>query len=208
MNASDLKPFSVPFSFNFTNENLSTIVDLGCVYLCNLWKEYGQGKLVEGHIVIDKKTLSPILLEGKQVVFDKIINDNEKSPQQNYFMLRYGNERDAVIYSPNGNPIELKKFKKPRESNVMCGKNIVMFNPSWSETYYSFNPTTGEALNILAMLSKVEKDLQGRGISFKEIDGDVQIRIHKTNHFMKYESEVTARYVISDGIELEEVVMT
>jgi hypothetical protein len=188
--------FTIPLKLDFTNADLTDVIDLGCIYLSPLRKELGYGISLEGHIIIDKKTSLPIPLNGKWIEFDKITGSNKDIPQEKYFILRFSENNRVNMYTPEGKPVELEGYE-PVEADVYCGKNVVVFSPAWSGKYIFFDPVTGKKIDVEAMLSEHFGDISDAEVSTKasEINGDVVITL----------SGRSQKFRISEGSMLEEI---
>src|SRR3990167_11043194 len=192
----NIKQFSIPLSLNFTNDDFSTPVDLGCVYLCSHYKKLGYATGFEVHSIVSKKTMLPVTLseqqafifeDGKmvipvspnlvlpierQIIFDKISGYNNKIPQEKYFTLRFSEENRVGVYTPDGKLTIFEEYN-PIEADYYCGKNVIAFSPAWSGKYLYFDPLTGKKIDIASLVPK------GKGFKPKESNGDLEICVFK-----------------------------
>lgn len=223
MKNSKIKQFSLPFSLNFTNDEIGTPTDLGCVYLCSIYKNLGYATGFETHIIVSKKTMLPITLSEqqafvfenskmiipispdlvppieRQIIFDKLAGSNKDIPQEKYFTLRFSEKNRTGVYTPDGK-LTIFEGYNPIEADYYCGKNIIAFSPAWSGKYLYFDPITGRSINIASLVPK------GKGFKSKEANGDLEICVFK-DESTSYDSNIVQRFTVSEDFKLKEVEM-
>ncbi len=217
MEKNEIKEFSISLPIVFDNKDLRTPTDLGCVYLYSIYKTLGHGNGFEARIIVSKKTLLPITLQEQRafvigstvlpvapellspteipLILDKVAASNKDSPQEKYFMLRFSENNRVKIYTPEGKLVLLEDYD-PVEANVYCGKNVIAFNPAYSDKYHFFDPTTGKRLAVEEMLP------HGHRFRPKERNRDLEICIYGETGCI-HDSNIVQRLVFSEKLTLE-----
>ncbi len=193
-------------SFVLTNKDL-TIVDLGCVFFGSFFKSFTYGAGLSGQVVIDKQTMLPITLEkGKPesntcspIIWERVINYNDKEPQEGYFMLRYSEKNRVDVYTPDGKLVRFQGLPG-YESDVYCGKYAIAFR--CSDTYMFFSPITGESIDIDSMVVKYFGNDLERGIKPKAENGDLTITVSEG---CNVDYKVVGKFRVSESLELEKI---
>ena len=208
---------------NFTNDEIGEPTDLGCVYLCSIFKNLGYANGFQAWIIVDKNTMLPITLSEsqafvsknnntaipisselvppaeRQIILDKIAGSNKDIPLEKYFILRFCEKNRIGVYTPDGKLTQFEGYT-PIEADVFCGKNIIAFSPAWSGEYLFFDPLTGIKVDVASMIPA------GHGFKPKEANGDLEICVFKDKRNM-HDSNIVQRFTVSENFKLKEVEM-